>query len=173
MPTSAEQRRSWTPSPAFPDESEWNAGRARGEKENQKLAEKEGNKSRQLLQLKARQSGVTVIDVWALSLIHWLNPSIYMQKRCLMQIGPIRQDKTVLSGSYGNKSTPTDTGEAQWVWWAGGDLTLWCSKLGDYTLTAPRRLVLLQRPNCSAILSLLGEDHSEEGLDSGSHQQLS
>lgn len=75
------------------------------------MTKKAGNKSRPQAQVKAWQSGVTLIDVWALLLIHWLNPSIYMQRRCPMQIGPIRQDKMVLSGSYGNKSTPTDPGE--------------------------------------------------------------
>lgn len=78
-----------------------------------------------------------------------------MQKRCPMQIGPIRRDKTVLSGSYGNKTVPTATGKAQGTRWASGDVMPWCSKLGDYMLAAPPRLVLLRRPNCSAILSFL------------------
>lgn len=69
-----------------------------------------------------------------------------------VQIGPIRQDKTVLSGSYGNKSLPTAIGKAGEQ---AGDMTPWCSKLGDYMLAAPLRLVLLRRPNCPAILSFL------------------
>lgn len=117
--------------------------------------EPESDQKKRLLPLKARQSGVTLIDVWALSLIRWLNPSIYMQKRCLMQIGPIRQNKVVLSGSYGNKTMPTIIGKAKRTQRAGGDLMLWCSKLGDYMLAAPLRLVLLRWPNCSAILSFL------------------
>lgn len=44
-------------------------------------------------------------------------------------------------------------GKAERRQWAGGDLTLWWSKLGDYMLVAPHCLVLLQGPNCSAILS--------------------
>lgn len=71
------------------------------ERELESDQERGGGETRLLL-LKARQSGVTLIDVWALALIRWLNPSIYMQKRCPMQMGPIRQDKMVLSGSYGN-----------------------------------------------------------------------
>lgn len=69
-----------------------------------------------------------------------------------VQIGPIRQDKTVLSGSYGNKSLPTAIGKAGEQ---AGDMTPWCSELGDYMLAAPLHLVLLRRPNCPAILSLL------------------
>lgn len=57
----------------------------------------------------------------------------------------------VLSGSYGIKCMPTGIGEAERMQWAGRDVTLWCSKLGDYTLTAPLHLVLLQCPNCYAI----------------------
>lgn len=40
---------------------------------------------------------LTEIDVWALPLIRWLNPSINMQRRCPMQMDPIRQNGVVLS----------------------------------------------------------------------------
>lgn len=43
-------------------------------------------------------SGLTEIDVWALPLIRWLNPSINMQRRCPMQMDPIRQNGGVVSG---------------------------------------------------------------------------
>lgn len=61
----------------------------------------------------------------------------------------------VLSGSYGNKCMPTGIVEAERIQWAGRDVILWCSKLGDYMLTAPQRLVLLQCPNCYAIFVFL------------------
>lgn len=50
---------------------------------------------------------------------------------------------------------PTGIAEAERIQWAGRDVTLWCSKLGDYMLTAPQRLVLLQCPNCYAIFVFL------------------
>lgn len=45
--------------------------------------------------------GLTEIDVWALPLIRWLNPSINMQRRCPMQMDPIRQNGVVLSARCG------------------------------------------------------------------------
>lgn len=40
--------------------------------------------------------GLTEIDVRALPLIRWLNPSINMQRRCPMQMDPIRRNGAVL-----------------------------------------------------------------------------
>lgn len=72
-----------------------------------------------------------------------------MQKRCPMRIEPIGRTKWV----FFQEVMEIRRGKAERRRWAGGDLTLWWSKLGDYMLVAPHRLVLLQGPNCSAILS--------------------
>lgn len=60
----------------------------------------------------------------------------------------IRQDKMVLSGSYGKNYR---WGER--LCRPRGDLMLCCSKWGDYMFVPPLRLVKLWCPNCSAILS--------------------
>lgn len=46
---------------------------------------------------KKKVGALTEIDVWALPLIRWLNPSINMQRRCPMQMDPIRRNGVVLS----------------------------------------------------------------------------
>ena len=48
-------------------------------------------------QARKKGRGLTEIDVWALPLIRWLNPSINMQRRCPMQMDPIRRNGVVLS----------------------------------------------------------------------------
>lgn len=48
-------------------------------------------------QARKKGRGLTEIDVWALPLIRWLNPSINMQRRCPMQMDPIRRNGGVLS----------------------------------------------------------------------------
>lgn len=54
-------------------------------------------------QARKKGRGLTEIDVWALPLIRWLNPSINMQRRCPMQMDPIRRNGVVLSVRCGER----------------------------------------------------------------------